>query len=263
MLRVVAPAKINLALHVVGQRADGYHELDSLVVFAEIGDTLDLKAGPNLALAVTGPFSNGVPTDAKNLVWRAAELVGWTGEIHLQKTLPHGAGIGGGSSDAAAVLRALNYPGSGVALGADIPVCQRAQATRMAGIGDQLTAIDPRPHLHAVLVNPGSFVPTPAVFQALATKTNAPLDPPPPPTDWIPWLRAQRNDLQGPAISVAPVIAEVLTALEMDPACRLARMSGSGATCFGLYESNQDAARAADALTKEHPEWWCVATDLS
>lgn len=262
-IRTFAPAKINLALHVIGQRADGYHLLDSLVVFADFGDTLELRPGPRLEVVVDGPFAEGVPIDERNLVWRAAILAGWTGEIKLQKHLPHGAGIGGGSSDAAAVLRALNYHGSGVMLGADVPVCQRAQATRMAGIGDQLTPVEPRPRLHAVLVNPGCVLPTREVFRGLESKTNAPLDAVPTSPDWISWLRTQRNDLQSPAIAIAPEISGVLSVLEEDSACQLARMSGSGATCFGLYQSEEDARRAADTLKAVQPGWWCVATTLN
>ncbi|MGZ2256739.1 4-(cytidine 5'-diphospho)-2-C-methyl-D-erythritol kinase [Roseobacter sp. A03A-229] len=264
-IRCFAPAKINLTLHVTGQRADGYHLLDSLVMFADVGDQLHLTPGPRLALQVTGPFAAGVPTDERNLVWQAAELAGWRGRIDLEKHLPHGGGIGGGSADAGAVLRALNWSQSAVSLGADVPVCHYGQAAWMSGIGDQVTPAANVPAFHAVLVNPRRPVGTPAVFERLARKDNAPMQPAPQgseATDWIAWLRAQRNDLGAAAQAVAPVIAEVLKALDQTEAVLLTRMSGSGATCFGLYPTEAAAQAAARVLSDTHPDWWSVATVL-
>ena len=255
-----APAKVNLTLQVTGQRNDGYHLLDSLVVFADIGDRLWFTPDTALSIELSGPFAAGVPTDAANLIWQAADLAGWTGHIHLEKNLPHGAGIGSGSSDAAAVLRALGYRGEGaLTLGADVPVCILPQAQRMRGIGEHLTAVPQFPRLNAVLVNPNVPLSTPPVFKALHQKEN-PAMPEPLPSftsaqSVAAWLQGTRNDLQTPALSIAPEIAEVLTSLdETNP--QLSRMSGSGATCFTLYETAEDAQSAAHILHNEHPSWW-------
>ncbi|WP_291730083.1 4-(cytidine 5'-diphospho)-2-C-methyl-D-erythritol kinase [Leisingera sp. F5] len=269
---VFAPAKINLTLHVTGRRADGYHLLDSLVVFADTGDLLQLDPGPELALEVSGLFAGGVPADERNLVWKAAAGAGWTGRISLNKHLPHGAGIGGGSSDAAAVLRALSRQGCGfpdelpLSLGADVPVCMAARAARMEGIGEQVTPVD-LPELHALLVNPGAHVPTGVVFCELASRNNPPLPQDIPAfasaADCAAWLGEQRNDLEAPAISVAPEIERVLSDLRSSRNALLARMSGSGATCFALYPSKKAAHFAAYEIGAEHPEWWCSAVTLT
>lgn len=263
VLRVLAPAKINLTLHVTGQRADGYHLLDSLVVFApEAADVLTLRPAEAMALQVTGPFAQGVPEDARNLCWKAATLFGVEVAMTLEKNLPHAAGIGSGSSDAAAVLRGLEqlsgrpFAGDAAHLGADVPVCLKPEAQRMTGIGEVLAPFE-IPKLDAVLVNPRIEVPTGPVFTALKQKGNPPMAPLG--ADFIDWLSEQRNDLQAPALSVAPGIAEVLAALS---GARLARMSGSGATCFGLYDTQEGAEAAADALRVAHPDWWVVASSL-
>ncbi|MEC7258814.1 MAG: 4-(cytidine 5'-diphospho)-2-C-methyl-D-erythritol kinase, partial [Pseudomonadota bacterium] len=161
-----APAKINLTLHVTGRRDDGYHLLDSLVVFARVGDVLTISEAPEMALAVTGRFRDGVPEDARNLVWKAAQSAGRTLAITLDKTLPHGAGIGGGSADAAAVLRFCGAGHLAVGIGADVPVCLGDMPQRMQGIGEFLTPVAKVPALDIVLVHPGVHVPTPQVFAA-------------------------------------------------------------------------------------------------
>ncbi|WP_027256435.1 4-(cytidine 5'-diphospho)-2-C-methyl-D-erythritol kinase [Leisingera aquimarina] len=268
---VFAPAKINLTLHVTGRRADGYHLLDSLVVFADTGDLLQLDPGPELALEVSGLFEGGVPADQRNLVWKAAAGAGWTGRISLNKHLPHGAGIGGGSSDAAAVLRALSRQGCGfpdelpLSLGADVPVCMAARAARMQGIGEQVTPVD-LPELHALLVNPGAHVPTGMVFCELASRSNPPMPQDIPAfaaaADCAAWLGEQRNDLEAAAIRVAPEIERVLSDLRSSRNALLARMSGSGATCFALYPSKKAAHLAAYEIGAEHPDWWCSAVTL-
>ena len=269
----LAPAKINLTLHVTGQRADGYHLLDSLVVFADMGDRLTLRRAEVPALTVTGPMAAGVPSGPENLVLRAARAMGVALDITLEKHLPSAAGIGGGSSDAAAVLRGaaallpgLELPGDqGLSLGADVPVCLMARAARMRGIGEDVTVVDGLPVLHAVLVNPGVAVSTAVIFRTLARKDNAPMPDVLPhwrdAADLAAWLEGQRNDMQGAAVAAAPVVGEVIAAIGATAGCLLARMSGSGATCFGLYADAKSAAAAAAALAR--PGWWVQAVRLS
>jgi 4-diphosphocytidyl-2-C-methyl-D-erythritol kinase len=268
-----APAKINLTLHVTHQREDGYHLLDSLVVFVDVGDSVYVEADAPNGLMVTGPFSEGVPTDASNLVMKAkaAFLPDASIALRLEKHLPPASGIGGGSSDAAATLRALSkafdrpLPAADqvTRLGADVPVCLRARPTRMRGIGDQLDEIEGLPPIHMVLVNPKVEVPTPEVFAALSSKTNRPMPEDLP--DWddavtlAAWLKTQRNDLEMPARSIAPAIGVVLSRIAATEGCLLARMSGSGATCFGLYASRTEAEWAARDICEVFPDWWVAA----
>lgn len=268
-----APAKINLTLHVTGLRADGYHLLDSLVVFADIGDMIHARRARDYSLSVDGPYSSGIPTDDSNLVVAAAKLFGpdCPSELHLVKNLPAASGIGGGSSDAAATLRAMSdlwgrplpKGGAVLALGADVPVCQVAGSVRMRGVGEKLTPIS-TPKLHMVLVNPGVSMPTPKVFSALTSKDNAPMPAEMPSwsngAEFCIWLARQRNDLQAAAVSLLPAIADVIAAFSDTSGCLLARMSGSGATCFGLYSDAADAVSAQDALRSKHPHWWVQAT---
>lgn len=269
-----APAKINLSLHVTGRRADGYHLLDSLVIFADIGDRVHLAPAPALLLSVTGPRAAGVPGDARNLVWKAAALMGAEARgvaITLEKHLPAAAGIGGGSSDAAATLRglarlwgvALPPAAEVLALGADVPVCLAPGPLRMRGIGAEVTPAPALPKLGLVLVNPGVEVPTAAVFAALARRDGPPMPEALPNWPDAPalaaWLASQRNDLEPPARALAPEIGATLAALAQTPGCLLARMSGSGATCFGLYASRAAAERAARALSQVQPGWWVAA----
>lgn len=268
-----APAKVNLTLHVTGQRDDGYHLLDSLVMFAACGDRLSLDPEGGLGLEVSGPRAAGVPRDGGNLILKAAAHLGAVrGMMYLEKHLPAAAGIGGGSSDAAAALRlyaeALERPliDDGAALGADVPVCLRGRATRMRGIGEDLGAVPDLPPLPTVLVNPGVSVPTPAVFAALDRKDNPEMPDKVPGgvsvSDLARWLATQRNDLEPPARGLAPAIGETLTRIAGTKGCLLARMSGSGATCFGLYETPAAASAAAMALAEAKPEWWVVDTVL-
>lgn len=262
-----APAKINLTLHVTGQRADGYHLLDSLVVFADVGDVVRVSPADEMSLQVTGPRAFGVPEDARNLCWKAAEAFGAPVAITLEKHLPAAAGIGGGSSDAAAVLRAMEaafgwrFEGHALVLGADVPVCRLAQAARMSGIGEIVEPVTV-PALHAVLVNPGVEVPTPTVFRGLASKQNAPMAALPEPSAFFDWLAGQRNDLEPPALAETPVIGQVLEALT-EAGAGLSRMSGSGATCFGLFEDASAAQRAARHLQQAQPGWWVTESRLS
>jgi 4-diphosphocytidyl-2-C-methyl-D-erythritol kinase len=267
-----APAKINLALHVTGQREDGYHLLHSLVAFTVVGDVLRFEPAETLRLAVTGPLAAGVPTGGDNLALKAAALFGdASAAITLEKHLPHAAGIGGGSADAAATLRGLarllgrDLPRQDaiLGLGADVPVCLLPKPQIMAGIGEVLSDPPSLPPLHAVLINPRVSVPTGSVFAGLAQKDNPPLDTP----IWqdfgsfIAWLKRQRNDLEPPALALAPQIGACLDALRREDVA-LARMSGSGATCFGLVNSRADADRAAARIQAANPNWWVRASDI-
>ncbi|MBJ3778275.1 4-(cytidine 5'-diphospho)-2-C-methyl-D-erythritol kinase [Acuticoccus mangrovi] len=275
VVRVSARAKINLALHVTGRRADGYHLLDSVVAFARpvgdgprTADTLEVHFGPAETphLTLAGPFAGDVPADADNLVVRAARVAGGIRAVRLDKHLPVASGIGGGSADAAAVLTAAaahrgidraTFAAPALALGADVPVCLHGGSCRMAGIGERLTPLR-LPELPILLVNPGVAVATGAVFGALARRDNPPLPDAPPPDDaagLLDWLRSTRNDLEAAAVTVAPTIATATTALRETGAV-LARMSGSGATVFGLYTSPAARDAAATALRRTSPQWW-------
>lgn len=265
-----APAKINLALHVTGRRADGYHLLDSLVVFAGTGDRLRLSPGAGLALE--GPMAADLPGGGDNLVMRAADLMGGGIRVVLDKQLPVASGMGGGSADAAAVLRAmarmgrkLPDPADILALGADLPVCLRApEPMRMGGIGGDLTPLPPLPRAALLLVNPRVPVPTGPVFAGLERRDNPPLPETIPrcadAADLAAFLRGCRNDLEAPARALVPQIAEVLGALADMPECLLARMSGSGASCFGLFDTPA-AARTARAAF-EGRGWWLRDTTI-
>lgn len=264
-LRVFAPAKVNLTLQVTGRRSDGYHLLDSLVAFADVGDTITLSKSDRPRLDITGAQAGSLNADKDNLVVQALALFDDTFDASLEKNLPVASGIGGGSSDAAAALRgaaqlsgrALPDDQSILALGADVPVCVTARPARMQGIGEQLTPLA-LPPLPAVLVNPRVQVSTKAVFSAGSFGRHDCKAPPADPsaTDLIAWLRTQGNDLQEPALDLAPEIGLVLQALEHRTGCRLARMSGSGATCFGLFDTGENAVRAATDLIREHAQWW-------
>lgn len=274
-----APAKVNLALHVTGRRADGYHLLDSLVVFAGIGDRVRAAPAEGLSLRIEGPGAAGIPAGADNLVLRAARTMQAGASprgsaLVLDKHLPPASGVGGGSADAAATLRALAQlwgrplpdPAAVLALGADVPVCLAGQAARMAGIGERLERCPPLPPVWLVLANPRVETPTAAVFSALATRDNPPLPATlpawPDAAALAGWLATQRNDLEAPARALFPVIDAVLDALAAQPGCLLARMSGSGATCFGLFAGAEAAEAAARALAAARPGWWVEPAPL-
>jgi 4-diphosphocytidyl-2-C-methyl-D-erythritol kinase len=281
-----APAKVNLTLHVLGRRADGYHEIDSLVAFADIGDRLTFRPGERLELAVSGPTGAAAGASEDNLVLKAARALAGRveglrlGRFLLDKQLPVAAGLGGGSSDAAAALRLLAQANglplqdarlyaAAQATGADVPVCLDPSARMMRGIGEILSDPTTLPELPAVLINPGVAVPTKDVFAALAAPALiGPLQPDEfiaidtDAASLVPLLAARRNDLQAPAIKMQPVIADVLRALERSANCLLARMSGSGATCFGLFGSSGTAEEAARRMQAAHAYWWVRATML-
>jgi 4-diphosphocytidyl-2-C-methyl-D-erythritol kinase len=269
-VEVFAPAKINLFLHVGEKRADGFHALKSLVTFADVGDVLRLNRADGLSLAVEGPFAAGLD-GSDNLVTRAAKaFAAATGQsvnvrMVLTKNLPVSSGIGGGSADAAAALRGLAqlYPGTDDAtlmriaetLGSDVPVCLVSKSSMMEGRGETLTPLT-LPKLHAVLVNPGVAVSTADVFRGLKTRTGTEE------AVSITKLRASHNDLEAPARAISPVIGDVLDELSRMPGVTLWRMSGSGATCFGLFDSGFEAELAATALSSSHPTWWIKAAAL-
>lgn len=273
-VREAAPAKINLCLHVTGRRPDGYHLLDSLVVFADVADRVFASPARGLSLVVAGPEGAGLQAEPDNLVLRAARAMGVKdAALVLDKRLPVASGIGGGSADAAAALRALarltGWPLPSrdkiLKLGADVPVCLAGRPARMTGIGEHLAPLPPLPPLSCVLVNPRLPVPTPQVFAALQSRTNPPLPDPPSAASltaeaFASWLALHsRNDLVPPAREVAPILAKVQAALEETPACLIARMSGSGGTHFGLYATPEAARSAADTLRAAHPFWWIEA----
>ncbi len=268
-----APAKVNLALHVTGQRDDGYHLLDSLVAFADVGDHLIVEAAAETTLTIYGPFAAGLSTD-DNLILDAARLMGVTAKMTLEKNLPVAAGIGGGSADAAAALKALAKLSNRampdraqqLSLGADVPVCVQGGLLRMQGVGEDIQVLaNTPPSIPMILVNPRVQVSTPDVFAALASRENAPLQDPIP--EWtedtfLTWLSRQRNDLEAPARGVAPIIGSVLEALAATDGAAVVRMSGSGATCFALYPDERDAAQALAWLRDAHPDWWSQGSHL-
>jgi len=271
----IARAKINLALHIISKRTDGYHLLDSLAAFADVGDRISVSPARELSLTVTGPMAATVPRNEDNLVLRAARLLGGVQGAHitLEKILPVASGIGGGSSDAAAALRllcdlwsvALPDCDRLIALGADIPVCLSSAPQRMRGTGDKLDVIANMPTFEAVLVTPNQELSTAAVFAALETTQNLPLGDLPSGADrreWIEYISRMRNDMQSAAIGLAPSIGGVCSALSETNGCDIARMSGSGATCFGLFARADDARLAARELRVKHPHWWVVQTRI-
>lgn len=281
-----APAKVNLTLRVTGRRADGYHDLVSLVAFAGAGDLLSLAPGAALGLEVMGPMADQTGPDGDNLVLKAAhafaDLVPGArlGTFRLVKRLPVAAGLGGGSSDAATALRLLaSLNGLALAdprllaiaraIGADVPVCLEPRARLMRGIGDELSAPLRLPALPAVLVNCRVSVPTAQVFRALGLKAGEALPGPahpfegPPVDDLLAWLASLPNDLEPPARAVAPQIEDALDLLAAAPEARLVRMSGSGATVFALTDSCRTAAALTRKVAAARPDWWVRPTVLA
>jgi 4-diphosphocytidyl-2-C-methyl-D-erythritol kinase len=273
-----APAKLNLCLRVTGRRADGYHELDSWVVFIEWADRLSLVPDEALRLELTGPFAAALAGQTDNLAIRAvrrlAAHVGRPPKLRLilDKRIPVAAGLGGGSADAAATLRGLDrlwdlrlesseLLAIALELGADVPVCLLGRPARVRGIGERLEPLAV-PALDLVLANPGEALSTRRVFAGLDSVGFGPATEAPAPTDragMLEWLRRCPNDLEAPARRLAPAIDRVLEALGQQPGCRLARMSGSGATCFGVFDDPGAAARAAAAVRREYPRWWVIS----
>ena len=279
-VRVFAPAKINLFLHVGGKRADGFHELESLVVFARTGDELTFERAGEISLAIDGPFANALTADPDNLVLKAARaLAAHAGvragaRVTLTKNLPIASGIGGGSADAAATLRGLNTLWKlhlapevlrtiAAQIGSDVPVCIDSAPAWMEGRGEKVTKLSGIPVVPMVLVNPGVAVPTGKVFAALKERRGVGLPLPHAmenTAELVSYLKTTANDLETPAREIASVIGEVLDAFAAQPGALLARMSGSGATCFAMFESDEFAKGAARALNSRNTGWWIVST---
>jgi 4-diphosphocytidyl-2-C-methyl-D-erythritol kinase len=285
-------AKVNLTLRVVGRRTDGFHDLESVVAFADCADRLTLTPGPELSLQMSGPLAQACGETSDNLVLKATRLLAErvpglkVGSFTLDKVLPVAAGIGGGSADAAAALRLLAKLNDlaldderllevALATGADVPVCLASSACDMTGVGDTLTPLS-LPIIPCVMVNPCVPVPTRDVFTALglrngellvgATDVFGGTDWPEAGAsveDWVEVLAASTNDLEAPATRIQPVIGKVISALNATNGAWLARMSGSGATCFAIYENTADAGRAAEKIRRDHPTWWVHSGTLS
>ncbi|KDR89514.1 4-diphosphocytidyl-2C-methyl-D-erythritol kinase [Agrobacterium sp. TS43] len=276
-----APAKINLALHVTGQRADGYHLLETLVTFTEAGDTIRIRDADADSFSISGPFGDllRAGNGGDNLVTRTRDLLrdalASTGQpappvaIHLEKNLPVASGIGGGSADAAATLRGLlRHWRAGIApdtlasmaltLGADVPMCLESRSLIARGIGEDIEPVTDLPELSMVLANPLKAVSTPEIFRRLQNKTNPPL-PASATIGWMDFLAQSRNDLQPPAQALLPEIGEIIGLLSQEGAA-LVRMSGSGATCFGIFHSLEAARKAETSLRKRRPGWYFQAT---
>jgi 4-diphosphocytidyl-2-C-methyl-D-erythritol kinase len=279
-----APAKLNLALHVVGRRADGYHELQSLVAFADVADDLEATEAPADRLRITGPFAPALPNGETNLVMKAvaAFRARWPGRVNiglaleLRKNLPIAAGLGGGSADAAAALRLMAglsseaIPGAelgalALTLGADVPMCLVSRPAEVRGIGEIVRPVKSFPACHAVLINPLSPVVTADVFRRLrehaypaAPSVPQPLTRP----ELALWLSETRNDLEPPAIEILPAIRGLIDAMKATQGCWLSRMSGSGATVFGLFGSGAQAHQAAHDLRARFPGYWVAAAPL-
>jgi 4-diphosphocytidyl-2-C-methyl-D-erythritol kinase len=285
----LARAKVNLSLHVLGRRADGYHILESIVAFADIADELHFDRGPTFTLQSSGPLSGDLPRRDDNIIMKAAAALAHGcsavppgAAIHLHKVLPVEAGIGGGSANAAACLRGLlRLSGASmsetalhqiaVGLGADVPVCLRSRVSMMSGIGHIIDPLPDLPDVYCVLVNPRVGVPTGPVFQALGLLQGAMIEKPAPPVpreafrtahDLVEHLQACRNDLEAPSSQMVGEIADVEDTLMATEGCLMARMSGSGATCFGLYADQAAADAAAALLARDKPGWWSASAKL-
>ncbi|MGB8276381.1 MAG: 4-(cytidine 5'-diphospho)-2-C-methyl-D-erythritol kinase [Methylovirgula sp.] len=283
-----APAKINLTLHVIGRRPDGYHALESLVAFSRSGDTLSLVPGDSLKLSIAGPTAPASGDPDENLVGKAAQHLASRieglklGAFRLVKNLPVAAGIGGGSSDAAAALRLVARANdlslddarlveAAAATGADVPVCLAARARMMTGIGESLGPVLQLPPLPVLIVNPRQALATKTVFATMniAPGAETGFGAHPQIASGIDYaglvaaLKKGRNDMEDAAIVLAPVIGDVLAILAAAPGCKLARMSGSGATCFALFPDCRAVARAKRTILKAHPDWWVKAAILN
>ena len=271
-----SPAKVNLSLHVIGQQADGLHLLDSLITFPAIGDSLSFSNSGKLNLSITGVTEENLPSNQENLILKSAKLFNkdYIRKILLTKELPISSGIGGGSANAATTIRDARSLGLDISLsdildlGSDVLACLKSQPLRMTGVGDKLQMISIWPKTgFIVLVNPRVQLETTKVFSALKEKNNDPMP------EFLPdfcnfrtlvdFIIENRNDLEETAIKLEPTIYEVLTELKKDKKCLISRMSGSGATCFGLFEFAEDASEAEHRLRTDFPKWWVASSKLS
>ncbi len=282
VISVQAPAKVNLYLHITGRRADGYHLLDSLFVFAKNGDVVSVQNAEKLSLEITGTYASALANDESNIVLKAARMLAQEkgfipkARIILEKKLPVASGIGGGSADAAATLKALvslwNLEISqeelhkiALSLGADVPSCLVSKAVQVSGIGDILAPAPALPKLFVLLVNPNKPVSTSTVFKARAPVFSKPFPFERPVSDFDDFIRElekRHNDLFEAACQIEPEVGRVIKILEKQPLCRLARMSGSGGTCFGLFPSAADALSAYETIRLKYPDWWLLNTTV-
>lgn len=271
-----ARAKVNLTLHVGSVQENGYHPLHSLVVFADIGDDLGAKLAEEFSLKIKGPFAKHTPDGVENLVIKSASIIAEHNQVNvklaytLNKKLPVASGIGGGSADAAAALRLLSraahvnwseHAESFLPFGADVPVCYLSRTCVMEGVGEEILPWPGLGQIPAILINPGVGVSTKEVFEkfdSVGMSSNSSLLA----GSLLDMAKSGRNDLQAIAMQMQPKIKTVLDEIDVQDGCQLARMSGSGATCFGLFTSQPKAKRAAKTIRKAHPDWWCVATML-
>jgi len=271
-IRHYAPAKINICLHVLKHREDGLHQIESLVTFLDCGEWITLSKANKTELNIVGPQTKKLPVSESNLILRATRLFPsrCTSKITLHKSMPVAAGIGGGSADAAATLKAmakvweLPVPNvsSQLQLGADVPVCMHSKPVLMQGVGEVISPVLNFPELFCCLVNPGVAIKTQDIFKKLIKKNNAPMNSfPKNEKGWRNWFDEHRNDLEQPATLIQPVINIVLKQLKQwNPI--LARMSGSGATCFALFETLDQAKRCSKMISKQNPKWWTVAGSM-
>ena len=275
-LQGISYAKVNLALHVVGQLENGYHELNSLVVFTTFGDTVSIATNQELTLKIKGPFRELVPKSSDNLILKGLCLMEDQEQtnfsIRLDKQIPVFAGLGGGSANAATVIQLVNkmvncpIPSNRqlCKIGADVPMCMNSKPCLVSGIGENLDRNIILPKLQMLLVNPNRKLETSRVFTSLKQKKNpklAPIEKPFSQHELIAWLGNQRNDLENSAMELQPEIKSVLNLLEKTSGCLFCRMTGSGPTCFGIYDSKNEAKNAAKKIAEERPEWWVKATE--
>lgn len=282
MMKIFAPAKVNLYLHITGKRADGYHCLESLIAFTDVCDVLQLSIAKAISLQLTGPTATGLPEGDDNIVMKAARALaahakrdGLGAHIRLEKNIPSGAGLGGGSADAAAVLRGLNdlwalnlspdvLARLGLSLGADVPVCLVGGAAHVLGIGEKIEKTTAMPKLPVVLVNCGRSLATEKVYQNYdrVFSRSMPLQYSFDQAELLSYLKDKKNDLQVSATGFVPEIQTVLEVLEQQAGCVFSRMSGSGVTCFGVFKSIGAAKQAAGRLQADYPHWWVRASTL-
>ena len=273
----VANAKINLSLHVTGKLPNGFHEIDSLVVFTGFGDTLELEPAESFSLSTRGPYSKALPQPSENIILSALRLLEERGtcfRVNLEKSIPVSAGLGGGSVNAALALRlASDYLKCPLptdirkitSIGSDLPVCLTGKPSMVSGLGEKITVLDSFPEFPLLLVNPNKPVQTQDVYKGLTKVNNSSQTPFPAlgsKNDIISWIRDQRNDLEPPALQLCPEIKDILSRLQDQEGCLVARMSGSGGTCFGIFQTAEQVSVAAKTIKQLEPGWWIQPTRI-